>query len=237
MIVLYVLLFVAAVAAVIWFSYYRKRQRRLALAAFASGHGLQFSQEDPFGLLDYPFHLLSMGDGRGCENVLSGRWQDIDVREADYWYYTESTDSKGHRSRSYKYYSIVIAEIAATIPYVSVQRETFFTKLADHVGLRDIDFESEDFNRAFNVKGEDREFCFKIIDGRMMQWLLSTGGRLGFEMRGSNVLVYCHRLAPAELDAAFGAVKGFNDHVPRLVWTEFGTVPGQGTQRTERSTS
>jgi hypothetical protein len=211
----------------VWYSFYRKKQRREAMGAFAARYGLAYSRDDPIGLLGYGFHLLQMGDGRGCENVVYGQWQGLAAREADYWYYTESTDSKGNTTRSYHKFSIVIADFEASLPYVSVAKESIFTRMADHLGFPDIQFESEDFNRQFQVRAQDREFAFKLIDARMMLWLLSTGGAFGFEVRGSNVLVYCHRLRPTELEPLFGTAKLFHDHVPRLVWTEY------GAQRTE----
>ncbi len=230
MAVLVVIPIAAAVGAILWYLYQRKKKRRLALSFFARQYGLEYSQEDPFDLLSYDFHLLGLGDGRGCENVVSGAWHGMPAKEADYWYYEETSDGHGHRSRSYKYFSILIADVEATLPYVSISKETLFSRMADHLGFHDIAFESDDFNREFQVKSPDREFAFKLVDARMMQWLLSTEGTCGFEVRGSNLLVYARRLKPAELALLFGITKGFQDRVPRLVWNEYGT-------KTERSSS
>jgi hypothetical protein len=228
--VLVVILIAAVVAAILWYTYQRKKKRRLALSFFARQYGLEYAQADPFDLMSYDFHLLGLGDGRGCENVMSGVWHGMPAREADYWYYEETSDGKGNRSRSYKYFSILIADVEATLPYVSISKETLFSRLADHLGFQDIAFESDDFNREFQVKSPDREFAFKLVDARMMQWLLSTDGRCGFEIRDSNMLVYARRLKPGELALLFGVTKGFQDHVPSLVWNEYGT-------KTERSSS
>jgi hypothetical protein len=75
--------------------------------------GLSYSPEDAMGCLGLPFALLAKGDGRGTENVLWGTWQGIDVREFDYWYYEESTDSEGHRTRSYSRFSCAVTEVEA----------------------------------------------------------------------------------------------------------------------------
>jgi hypothetical protein len=123
---------------------------------------LRYSEHDPYGLVGYDFQLFGKGDDRGCENVLVGRWQNLPFKEADYWYYTQSTDAQGHGSRSYDYFSIVIADLPVTVPYVSVQEETLSTWLADRIGFHDIDFESEDFNRQFQVTAADKEFAFKL---------------------------------------------------------------------------
>lgn len=214
-------------AGVAYGSYWLKKKRRDELAVFAKQYQLSYSKDDPFGLLImYPYELFARGDGRGCENVLSGAWQSLAVKETDYWYYDESTDSKGHRTKSYHHFSALIVDLPLRAPYLTLARENILTMLADHVGLKDIEFESEQFNREFNVKSGDREFAFKLIDARMEQFLLDTGGAFSIEFAGSSALIYCKRLSPTELVPLFGTAKGFVDHIPRLVWNEFG--PGGG---------
>src|SRR6266700_7215854 len=90
--ILVFVLIAALVGLGIWYSYYRKRQRRLDLATFARQYQLEYSQVDGVGLIGYPFHLFSRGDGRGCENLLEGQWQGLPMREAD------SGTTAGHRT-------------------------------------------------------------------------------------------------------------------------------------------
>jgi type II secretory pathway pseudopilin PulG len=206
----------------IWYSWYAKKKRREELAIAAKQLGLQYSQADTFGCLALPFGLFRKGDGRGTENVLWGAWQGIGLREFDYWYYEESTDSEGHTSRSYSYFSCVVTQIPLTASPLSVTKENIFTRFADHVGLRDIEFESERFNREFNVKSKDRKFANDVIDARMMQWLLQSGERYAFEMSGPFVLVYCKRLKPLELTPLLGTLQAYVDHVPRVAYSLYG---------------
>ncbi len=221
--VLLIVVVLAVVAASVWFSAVRTRRRRSALASFAAAYGLRYSPEDPFGLVDYDFHLLDLGDGRGCENVVSGVWQGLPVKEADYWYYDRSRDAQGHTSKTYHRFSIVLADLEAIVPEVSIQKEGMLSTLAGHLGFHDLEFESEDFNREFRVSAGDREFAYKLVDARMMRWLLSTSGEFGFETNGSNLLVWCHRRRPTDLVPLVGTAKAFSDHVPNLVWSEYGT--------------
>jgi hypothetical protein len=214
---------IALVAVVAYVSYYLKKKRREELALAARQLGLRYSASDPFGLVGLPFRLLSRGDGRGTENVLWGTWQDVPLKEFDYWYYDETTDSEGHRSRSYHYFSCVVTEVPATCAHLTIEREGFFTRLADHLGFHDIDFESEEFNRAFQVKCQDRKFATDVIDSRMMQWLLAAGDRWGFELNGPHVLCYTKRLKPLELIPLLGILQQFRQHVPRVVWSLYGT--------------
>ena len=214
---------VAAIAAAIWFSYYLKQKRRDSLRSFVVPFGFQYSESDRFGLLSYDFQLLRRGDDRGCENVVWGRWKDLDFKAADYWYYEESTDSDGSTSRDYSHFSIVIVEVDCFLPRLSIGRENVLTRFADQLGFRDIEFEYEEFNRAFQVKAENRKFAFELIDARIMQWLLSTDRRLAFETHGGAFLVYARRMKPAELLTLIGTAKEFRDRIPRLVWTDYAT--------------
>jgi len=198
---------------------YLKKKRRAELTAFASQQGLQYSPGDPVGLIDPSFPLFQMGDGRGCENVLWGTWQGLPLAEGDYWYYTRG--SRGERN--YHHYSVVVVTLEQDVfvPYVSITRQSLLSTIGDHLGLEGIAFESEAFNRMFTVRAKEREFAFKLIDEQMMQWLLSTEVRLGYQVFGGKVLVYGHRFAPAALIPILGSAKAFHDHIPRLVWTEY----------------
>lgn len=206
-----------------------KQKRREALAAFGLRRGMEFSPADPYGLDDLPFRLFGLGDGRGCENVLTGTWEGLPVRAADYWYYDETEDSEGRTSRTYKHFSVVVGEIDANFPQVGIEQENLLTRMADHLGFRDVEFESEDFNCRFQVRTADREFAFKLIDPRMMTWLLSTGRTYGFEVSGDRLLVWAKRLAPERLVPLFMVTKSFVENVPRLVWNQYGTA-GSGSQ-------
>jgi hypothetical protein len=215
-------------------AWYLKQRRIQALCQTAARLGFTFSREDTVGCLGFPFALLSKGDGRGTENVMWGTWQNVPITEFDYWYYEESTDSQGRRSRSYSRFSCAVTEIDAACSHLTLARENLLTRLADHVGLRDIEFESEAFNRAFNVKSQDRKFANDLVDARMMRWLLGVDRSFGFEVAGRWILAYSRRLRPAELIPLLGTAGAFREHVPRVVYELYpveGGAEGTGPQR------
>lgn len=216
-----ILIVVIGVAIVQWQA---KQKRREDIHAWAVRQGLTYSAEDTVGLPERfsQFGLLNRGEGRGCENVLAGTWKGLPIIEADYWYYTTSRDSEGRTSRSYTHHSIVIVELAAWLPGVTMERENLFTRLADHIGMRDIEFELEEFNRRFNVKCKDREFAYKLLDARMMEYLLGKAGDVCVEVEGGHALVWSGKVKPDEIMRLLYRAKGFVDNVPRLVWNEYG---------------
>jgi hypothetical protein len=220
----------AVLIAAAWSSYARKRARRVGLASFAKRFHFAYAPRDPFNLLwDYNFPLFEMGDGRGTENVIWGQWQDIPFRETDYWYCKKATNRSDDNIKSYKHFNAVVIDVPAYLPKVTIERETIASRLADQAGFRDIQFESGRFNRKFRVISDDREFAFKLIDARMMQWLLTTPERFGFQFYASAILVFSTRLRPTELLPLIGTGKELYDHIPRLVWTDYGTGPAEST--------
>jgi hypothetical protein len=211
------LVFGVLVAAVAYYQYQRKLERQRQLAALAHGHGLDFSIDDPFDTLGEPFSLLQRGDGRGVENVLWGEWQGLELRAFDYWYYEESTDQKGHTSRSYSRFDCVLTSIDARCPSLQISEENLFTRLADALTFRDIEFESEEFNRRFTVKGHDEHFATAFCDARMMDWLLRHGDGYAFEVVGERLLCSCRRLEPAGMIHLLGTAKTFREQIPAVV--------------------
>lgn len=221
---LFVLVALVALAAA-GISYHLKQKRRQELELMARQLGLTYAPQDTEGCLSLPFALLAKGDGRGTENVLSGTWQGLPVREFDYWYYEESTDSKGHRSKTYYRFSCAAAEIDAACSPITIDREGVFTRIADAIGLDDIRFELEEFNDAFNVKAKDRRFANDFVDQRMMRFLLGTERAFEFEACARWLLCYSKRRRPTELIPLLGTLKAFREHVPRVVYELYG--PGE----------
>jgi uncharacterized protein DUF3137 len=215
------LIIVAVIAiggAAAYFSFQAKKKRRLAFAALGAQLTLTYSEDDPYDTLAEPFQLFRRGDGRGVENVLSGMWQGLGVRVFDYWYYEESTDSKGNTSRSYYRFDCVLTSVNVACAQLSMEPENVFTRLADHLSFHDIEFESEDFNKAFNVKCDDKKFANDIVDARMMQWMLTLGKTFSFALAGDRALVTSKRLDPTQLPSLLGVTQQFIGHFPNVVY-------------------
>jgi hypothetical protein len=215
--ILLAVLALALVGLAAYITYAVAKKRREAFATMARQLGLSYAAEDPFGVVSEPFALFEKGDGRGAENMLWGTWQDIQLRAFDYWYYEESTDSHGRTSRSYYRFDCAIVPIDAACVRLTITHETLFTRFADALTFHDIEFESEAFNKAYNVKSADKKFANDLIDGRMMNWLLAHGDGYSFEVVGDEVLCYCQKIQPAAFLPLLGTAKAFVDTVPEVV--------------------
>ena len=213
-------------------SWYVAKKRREAFAAFAGAHGLTYSHRDLEGLVDHPFRLFSKGDGRRVENVLAGGWRGNPMKAFDYWYYEESTDSDGNRTKTTYRYTCCLLEIEAAFPPLALTRENVFTRMADGLGFRDIELESPDFNKRFQVKAKDRKFAFSFVDARMMKWLLALGGKEEFEVAGGWLLVFHRgRRKPVEFAPLIETALAFRTQVPRAALSMYGRSEGAAGER------
>jgi hypothetical protein len=214
---LFVLFGIAAAGIAYW--QYRARKRRIeGFVGLAQRLGLRYAEEDPFGSLGEPFTLFGKGDGRGIEHVLDGTYGGTPIRAFDYWYYDESTDSKGNRSRSYSRFSCVLMPIEAGCFRTSISPEGVLSRLADALTFRDIEFESEAFNRAWNVTSDDDRFAHAFVDARMCRWLLENGEPHAFEVVGDRILVARRRIAPEAYPSMLDAAVAFRGQVPKVVF-------------------
>lgn len=219
------------IAGAVILQWWLKKKRLEELTQMAAQLGLGFSPYDVEGLVGMPFMLFNKGDGRGIENVMSGTWQGLQLREFDYWYYEESSDSNGNRSKTYYRFSCGFAWFNAYCPGLSVSREDLFSWVANRIGVPDIQLELEEFNRAFKVRCSERKFAFDFLDARMMQWMLDADSGFSYEVVAGMLLVYTKRLPPLALTPVVGTLKQFHDQVPRVVYELYGaggeTKPSQ----------
>ena len=215
---LVLILVLLVVGSVAYFSYYLRKKRRDETAALAARLGLTYSAADTFAIDEtMPHRLFSLGDGRGCENVMWGTWNEMPVTEFDYWYYDESTDSDGQTTRTTHRFSCAMTYVNAGCPPLIISKENLFTRLADGLGFRDIEFETDEFNRAWQVKCPDRKFANDFIDQRMMQWLMHAGPSWSFEVVGRIALVYSGKLSIPEIPTLLACLRAFRDKIPRVV--------------------
>lgn len=214
-------LLIAAVVAlgilIIYLAWQAQKKRREEFFRLATRLGLTYSIDDPFDTPSLPFALFGLGDDRTAENVMWGEADGMRVRLFDYYYEVRVHNPKGPDLTSTYKFSCGIAELDADCPHLVIDREGVMSRLADHVGFRDIEFESEEFNRAFQITAEDRRFAFACIDPLMMAWLMDEGGVCRYEIRGPLALCYTDRVKPAEYENLLEVLRRFRAHVPDVV--------------------
>ncbi len=198
-----------------------RRARVRAVVALAPRIGFTFSSADVDHIVDMPFTLFSRGDGRRVELVVSGTHAGLPMRMFDYWYYDEASDGRGSRSRSYHRFTCGLVTIPAACPRLRIGHENFVTRFGDHLGLRDVELEYDDFNRRFRVKCDDQTFAFSLLDGKMMQWLLDSDTFDTVEVDGPWVLLAAPKLEPARWLELGGWLDQFHRQIPQVVYSTY----------------
>jgi hypothetical protein len=81
-------------------------------------------------------------------------------------------------------------------------------------------FESEAFDRAWEVVADDHRLASTIVDQRMMAWLLERKPNMSFELGGAWAMTMTHRADPEAPADLVSALDGFLAHLPRVAVTE-----------------
>jgi len=210
-----------AFAAIAYFQYKARQARISAVAALGKRIGFSFSVDDVEGIVSMPFDLFGKGDGRAVELVLSGTHNALPLKLFDYWYYDETTDGRGNRSRSYHRFTCGLLTIPAACPRLRLGHEGFFSRLGEHVGVHDVQFESDAFNKQFRVKCEDQKFAFCLVDGRMMEWLEGADAFEQVEIDGPWVLLAVSKLDPQQWLDLGTWLDEFHNHIPQVLYSEY----------------
>lgn len=213
--VLFLLLGAAVVAGLLFLQWHLADQRRKAFAAVAEKLGLRYEPQDRWNLPGLPFSLFRVGRGRTASNVLYGKAGGHDIVAFDYQYYVVRSNGKT-TYRQYYRSSCVTMELGFRTPHTLLQRESFMAGVARAVGLGDLQFESEEFNRAWNVKSEDARFANYLCDARMMHWLLASKG-WRFELSDGRLLASCSQVKPHQMPRVIAALTRFREHIPAVV--------------------
>lgn len=197
-----------------------RNRRTRAMVPTAEAHGLRYSGGDLFGSLQVAFPIFRVGDGRIIEHVMSRTGSNgLDVRVFDYAYYEEYEDDNGRLHKRWEYFDCAMARHNGLWPVVRISKERLLDKVAQSLGLPDIELESEEFNRLFRVQCDDRRFATALVDPQMMEFLLTTEGRLAFETKGRWLLVIAPRLdTPIEMVGLLGVADEFLRRIPNVVW-------------------
>ena len=195
-------------------SWYLNKQRREMWEAVARRYGFGYRRDDP---IDIPaqyqnFALFQEGHSRKASNFLEGTYHGTWVQLFDYRYTTDNGDDETTHELS-----ALIARLDIQCPYLLIRPEKFFDKIGGLLGFDDIDFEYEEFNRRFYVKGPDKKFAYDICHTGMMDYLLQRE-QLTWELCGNCLLFYgLGTFDPAEIDYSLNAVAGFLGQIPQYL--------------------
>jgi hypothetical protein len=212
---------VAAVILAVALSAYLYYQREAAFARVATSLGLRFSQRDESSVRQLGFPLFHEGRGNESGNLVSGTLQGMPVAAFDFAYWTEVHDPKGGTRRQYHRFLCAVTDIGATCPALIIEHRGLIGRLAGALGLDGVQFESDDFDKAYRVLCEDRRFATALIDPAMMTWLLDAPSPVAFQTAGSHLLAVSTDRRPDVIPDLFHALVDFRAHIPAMVASDY----------------
>jgi hypothetical protein len=195
------------------------RQRLEALNELALRLGLNFSAAEDYALPErYGFlKQLAQGDDRYARNVLSGIYQQNQVLVFDYHYATYHTDKNGTHKEDH-WFSFFILTLPMVFPDLTIRRENFFTKIAEVFGYQDINFESAEFSKAFNVRSPDKKFAYDVCNSKMMEYLLANRD-LSIEIENNVLaLAFNTRLSAEQIEANLQRLVEIRSRLPEYLF-------------------
>lgn len=210
---------------VAWLGYRADKKRREALLRFALSKGwrylaaddslVELAQGTPFG----------EGDHRRARNVLTGTVSGFEMVAFDYSYQTHSSDSKGNRTTTTHRYAVASLSLPAYLPTLQVTGESLLHRAGQLLGFDDIELESDEFNRRFNVSAADRKFATDVLTPRTMQALLAAP-TTSWRIEGPRIVAWdSGRLEPLGLLARLSVLTTVIAGVPSFVWRDYGASP------------
>ncbi len=173
------------------------KKRREAMAALAARLGLRFEPRKRRDLARrYSFlDKLRRGSNRYAYNILSGNYHGHDVTLFDYHYQVNS----GKHTHHYNF-SFFILGLPGSFPELVIDKEGFFSKVAQALGYDDIDFESHEFSRKFRVRSPNKKFAYDVCNAKMIEYLLSNSD-LSIEIEGTAMAIsFNSRLSPEYIE-------------------------------------
>lgn len=214
----------ALVVAVAVIGFLAAKRRREEFAALAARQGWQYVARDDRWADSFEGAPFGRGHGRHATNVLSGSFDGRPFVAFDFVYHTTetSTDAQGHttsREESHRF-SVAALDAGAAFPPLEVSPEGFMGRMVGRLTGRDIELESEDFNRAFTVTCPDRKFASDVLHPRMMDYLLGHPD-VAFRFQGRWLLaVHAGSQPVLEVSQRLGELDAVLDQVPEFVWRE-----------------
>jgi hypothetical protein len=218
-----ILLFIGGAILIGVFAYLghlQAKKRREAFELLAQRWGFRFYPDKDYGFANRYGFLDHMDDGhkRYAYNRLSGEVDGNGVNIFDYHYETYSRDSKGRRSTSHHYFSIFTMELPRRFPELNIEREGFFSKIGQALGFDDIDFESMEFSKRYQVKSQDKKFAYDFCNAQMIDYLLRQRDLI-IEVDGNTLaLTFKGKLAIEQIRPNFDRLQQFRSLMPNYIF-------------------
>jgi hypothetical protein len=222
--VLFVLAVIVIGGGIAYFQYATAKKRRELFAGFAAQQGWSYQPSNDMLAGQWTGTPFQTGDHWRVRNSVAGPFNGHQMVAFDYSYQTHTTDSHGRRTSTTHKYGVVVLQLPGVLPHLEVTHEGIFGGLANAVGFRDLQFESDQFNRTFRVQASDERYGHAVVTPRMMELLLARG-EIGWRIEGNSLIGWdrgAHN--PTEVMNRLTLLQQILEQVPPYVWRDYAGV-------------
>ncbi len=196
---------------------WRARQR---VVAYVASQGWTYRDRDRALAKRWTGPPFESGSNRRAESVIEGRYLGW-----PFVAFVHRSDSGSGKDETTWSTPVVALLTETSLPDLLVVREGGFGRALGRLRNDDIQLESEEFNRAFTVRCDDRKFASAVLNARVMEQLLAYP-RVSWALRNGDLL---------NLDSWSGEPEDISRHldqllvvlrgVPAFVWHDHGGEP------------
>jgi hypothetical protein len=171
----------------------------------------RFSGFDPF----------DRGHSRVVQNLLVGRRNGLDCYVFDYQYKVTSGGGKNRRTTTYNH-GIVAMRVPLALPSISLEPENLLHRLGSKLGMSELTFEYEEFNRRYWIRASSERHAYDILHPQAIDYLMRHPVR-HWQMSGPYMLIMQNgRFQPMEIRRILDEIEGFYDLIPQYVHQDRG---------------
>jgi len=222
----------------------RDKKRREELFMFGQSVGLQMVDPVQFGGVAQPTGFLSMmysasdylsagllarfqgfqpfgiGHSLSVKNLLVGTRNGVDWYLFDYYYTTGSG-----KSQQRHHYAIVAGRVPYAFPQLTLKPEDFFTRVGEHLGLHELKFELDEFNRRYFVTCNDEKRAYDILCPQTIEYLMRQPTRWWQFFGPQIVVAQIGDLRPENALHIMQEIADFTSMLPNYVKQDLGFQP------------
>ena len=196
-----------------------QKRHREAMAAWAKAHGLSYIPASARVARMFDGEPFSAGDYINAVDVISGPGP----HGHRFWSYIYEYSSGG-KANEIMHCWIVVLQMPRRLPWLHVNYETPGSRFLHAVGEQDIQFESGDFNKTYDVRAASPQYAFAVLHPQVIDWLLGPGRAIIPIRLTGQAMIWWQEGEPvySRLASQVKGMAAFIDHIPSFVWHDYG---------------
>jgi hypothetical protein len=211
-----------------WLLWHLERERRARYVAFAQERGWTYTPRDNTLVRQFRGEPFGRGSARRASHVLRGQYGGREAVVFDYRFVTRSSDGQQQTTQTHRF-TVCALRLPAALPRLELTAENPLTRLAGALGFDDVELESEDFNRRYRVRSDDRRLAYDVLHARTIEQLLALP-TLNLRLDGADAVLWERGTTSLpDVPARLAVLSQLVDGIPSYVWADRSEQGGAGS--------